>query len=270
MSYIYDVKAKLYDEYLLFKKQIISIVVPTIILIYIFGGVTRNLAYYLTNPTGRLNDIGYDIIPEFGNNFRFLSDVCMYIITGLGCTVLILPIFYKPNLQSISTVNMGLRIIHVLTIGQFLRSITYLSTAIPPSSEHCQIDSPNYNPPTTISQLFFTYPSGMNSSCGDQIFSGHILQDITFILHIFRNSNGVFLRNKKLTYGFCIISSILFILQVIFILGDRNHYSVDIIVGTYTTFGVWYIYNNIYPYDNGNRLITFDEKPLLDVHVIEV
>jgi hypothetical protein len=238
---------KLKDEWVLLKYHFINILVDLFLTVYVAGGVARNIAYYRNVQGSRLKDLGYEIIPEINDKFNIISEIVMWIINIIGFSILVIPVFYHPDKQKLSMINMGVRIFNVLTIGNILRAIMFLSTSLPSPADHCMPDSETYNPPTNVLEIF-THFSSISGNCGDLIFSGHTLQDIILFWHVFRHSGDIFL-SKKARVMMTTLMTLLVCAQLVFIIASRNHYTVDVVVGVYVSSTLWYIYNKKFPKD---------------------
>ena len=256
MQYLMHVIDKLEKEWFFFKKHLINIVIGLILAFYVGGGIGRNIAYYRNVQGPRLQDLGYDLIPEINDQYNFISEVILWTINVIGFGILFVPIFHHPQRQVLSTINMGVRILNVLVIGNFLRPIMYLGTSLPSPADHCMPGSPTYDPPTTVLEIF-THYSSVSGNCGDLIFSGHTLQDMILLLHVYRHSKDIFLGSNKARIILTSVMSVLIALQLIFIIASRNHYTVDVVVGLYVSSTLWYIYNNKFPKD---KKIEGDDK----------
>jgi hypothetical protein len=139
---------------------------------------------------------------------------------------------------------MGFRILNILAIGHTLRTIMYLATTLPAPATHCQPNSTSYDPPSTVGEIFYKFPAGVNSNCGDQIFSGHIFHDIIFSMFVLKYSAQIF-GNKILSIFLTLFMFSLTFVQMFLIIASRNHYTIDVVVGIYVSFTLWYIYNKV-------------------------
>lgn len=248
MQYTIYVIEKLEKEWALFKKHLLNIIIGLILAFYVGGGIARNIAYYRNVQGPRLKDLGYELIPEINDQYNFISEVILWTMNVIGFGILFVPIFYHPQRQTLSTINMAVRILNVLVLGNLLRPLMYLGTSLPSPADHCMPGSDTYDPPQNIIDIF-THYSSVSGNCGDLIFSGHTLQDMILVLHVFRHSKDIFLGSKKARVILTSMMSVLVALQLIFIIASRNHYTVDVVVGVYVSSTLWYIYNNKFPKD---------------------
>lgn len=241
-------KARLKEEWYLFRSQLLIICVSLLFLLYITSTIGRNLAYYRNVQLPRLQDVGYELLKELDDGYKIYSDIVMYTIHIVSIGLMLVPLLFRHYDQKFYTVNLGLRVLNILAIGHTLRAIFYLSTTLPASADHCQQNSTTYDPPTTVAQIFFRFPAGVNSNCGDQLFSGHIFQDVVFSMFVLKYSAQI-LGNKVISIILTIFMFGLTAVQPFLIIASRNHYSVDVVVGIYVGFTLWYIYNKLIPTD---------------------
>ena len=124
----------------------------------------------------------------------------------------------------------------VMTLCTITRCICFLSTGLPGPAPHCLPSSKEYNPPITMHQILWR--KEIFKGCGDLIFSSHTAVSMIFILAI-KDYLKLFLpRNKYLIILYGIYWPLL-VLQILFIIASRKHYTVDIIVALYTTPFLW-------------------------------
>lgn len=252
-TYTSNVIKQLNLEWTLLKSNIKQISICIFLMVYIASTLGRNIAYYRNVEAPRLQDLGFELFPELPEHWKPVSEILIYLNHIFGIGMLIVPIIYKPYNKSYSTVLIGMRILTILSIGHMIRIVMYLSTSLPSPASHCQPGSTSYNPPETWFKIFFRFSTYQDKNCGDLIFSGHIFQNLsfTFLTHIYSYR---FFHNKLakiMSYG----QSINSVLQVIFIIAARNHYTIDLVVGIYVSFSLWYIYNNKFPIENDQIIV---------------
>eukprot|EP00756_Hemistasia_phaeocysticola_P002329 Hpha_TRINITY_DN11616_c0_g1::TRINITY_DN11616_c0_g1_i1::g.49075::m.49075 len=233
----------------LFQRQALPIVLAALSLGYISMMVTRNLAYYRYRVGPRLKDIGHDIFPELPAGKEKLSDVPMYgYYLVLGSTI---AAGIRPGDASRPFVaNIARRVIQMFAIGHILRAFTYLATSVPGSADHC-LPGADLEPPKSIGECF-TKMSSVNGNCGDLIFSGHMLLmwlGFCFLWTYAPGCWGVDRLGREHIAILC-IGFVIVIAQACMILAARHHYSVDVVVSTYTTPFLWHTQNTVwYPQD---------------------
>lgn len=235
------------------------------VLVYIASTLGRNLAYYRSIQDTRLKDLGFDLIPELPNNIKFISEIIIGTNTFIGLLIVFAPLWFFPSNNFYSSILIGKRIISVLGIGHLIRFIMYISTSLPSPAIHC-LQSSTYNPPTDLISVFFRFSSFNDLNCGDLIFSGHMLQSISFTILTFFYAPRIF--NFNFANTISIIQLILTILQVYFIIASRNHYTIDIIVAIYVTLTLWYINLLNYPIDDEIKI--FISKLEISTRVDEI
>lgn len=207
--------------------------------------VFRNLAYFRTNPGMRpLKDIGHQALPEMQENPY--AEGPMFVTFGL-MIFSALGAFAghdDPRLATLAGkkpyfVNSLKRLMLMFAVGHFLRALTYLSTNLPGPAHHCQ-NPALYDPPPTLWSCFYHLVSS-NGNCGDLNFSGHI-----FLSHLgtmYVSSYGrkfwglaKYGRPHLLMTGTCLLVSVV---QSMFILAMRHHYSVDVMLACYVAPLLW-------------------------------
>ena len=114
MQYTIYVIEKLEKEWILFKKQLIIIIIGLILAFYIGGGIGRNAAYYRNVQGPRLKDLGYELIPEINDQYNFISEVILWTINVIGFGILLFPIFHHPQRQTLSTIHIAVLILNLL------------------------------------------------------------------------------------------------------------------------------------------------------------
>jgi len=192
----------------------------------------RNLAYVRHEQGERLKDLGFELIPEFPNDF--LGEVNLYVNLFTALFAVIMPLFNNvSHSKGAFGVDVYVKIVNMTCVGHVLRFATYISTSLPGPAPHCQPGAPLYRDSLTFRE-YFTRRSRVHvdPNCGDLIFSGHMFQVMTFSIVTLAHLNDL-VRNRFISR---IVSTILVVtplLQPIFIIGARNHYTVDVVVSSY-------------------------------------
>ncbi|GMI21132.1 hypothetical protein TeGR_g6169, partial [Tetraparma gracilis] len=125
------------------------------------------------------------------------------------------------------------RALTVISLCQMLRSITFLSTILPGPADHCQdIDNEHYSPPTQY-EVFYRFDASYG--CGDLIFSSHFIFTLTCALLVTH-----YINIKLITGIAWTLAATLFIL----VIASHKHYSVDLVVASYTVPLVWHFWLN--------------------------
>ena len=204
------------------------------LMVYVASALGRNLAYYRAVQGPRLNDLGFELIPELPEHLKIWSEVLIYVNHIIGIMVILSPLFLNTDY---SIVLIGKRILTILTVGHMVRIVMYLSTTLPGPASHCQPGSPEFHPPTTLWDVFFRFSTYNDLNCGDLIFSGHIFQNISF--SILTRLYARRLYHPILANVLIVAQMVNTALQVVFVLAARNHYSIDLVVGIYVTITLW-------------------------------
>lgn len=207
----------------------------------------RNLAFYRFVPGERLHDLGHDLIPSLGPTLHVVGELPM-VALYLLITALSLATFIPPPTNSAPKpyfINMFRRFVCVLGAGHTLRFVSYIGTSLPGAADHCMpgmVEAITPVKPTTAHEIFTRYAATPGSNCGDLIFSGHMLQAILFGCVIARYSQRCFSLSN---FGAMLLRGATFLLvgcQAFFIIAARNHYTVDVVVASYTAPLLWYFY----------------------------
>lgn len=232
-------------------KQIWYQLIPTIILLLYFGIIVfRSLAFYRYEQRPVLKDLGFQIIPKipqllgFSNLLLSLQHSLIFLLSF----ILLIKNYSYFSIQYTGPyiINIWRRYFNIITIGNILRFLTYISTSLPGPAEHCQPGSTDYHPPTKWYQIFYTFNS---ANCGDLIFSGHLFH-LIIAMFIFNKYASDIISNNYLLITLKILSWIAIPLEIFLILATRQHYSVDLIVAIYTSIFLWIVYDNkIQPLD---------------------
>ena len=123
-----------------------------------------------------------------------------------------------------------------MSLCTIVRCVCFLSTGLPGPAPHCLPDSESYNPPSTFFEILWR--KEIFNGCGDLIFSSHLSLSMIFILAMHQYLHLVI---NKLQYRIIMIGIYwpLLVIEAIFIIAARKHYTVDIIVSLYTTPFLW-------------------------------
>lgn len=217
------------------------------VLIYLASVLFRNLAYYRAIQGETLKDLGFEVLSELTSSMKAFSEIVIYLNHFVAAiTLTVLPIFTKrPHENGIACVAMLIRMAWVLVIGHFLRFATYITTSLPGPAEHCRLGSEEFDRPTEPMEILFRFSSAADLNCGDLVFSGHMFQVIIFTCTIWHFADRVF---YKTLYAW--IAKLLMLATVIaqffLIIASRNHYTVDVVVSSYTAPMLWVCFDRYY------------------------
>ncbi|XP_009767861.1 phosphatidylinositol:ceramide inositolphosphotransferase 1-like isoform X3 [Nicotiana sylvestris] len=201
---------------------------------YIFGGLTfqyiHGLAargvHYIHRPGPTLQDVGFFLLPELGQDKGYISETLFTTIFLSFVLWTFHPFIFK--IKKIYTVLIWCRVLAFLVACQFLRIITFYSTQLPGPNYHCREGSKlaTLPPPNSVLEvLLINFPRGLLYGCGDLIFSSHMIFSLVFVRTYHKYGTR---RIIKLCAWLAVIA------QSILIVASRKHYTVDVVVAWYT------------------------------------
>ncbi|CAN6829600.1 unnamed protein product [Brassica oleracea] len=192
---------------------------------YIHGLAARGV-HYIHRPGPTLQDLGYILLPELGQDKSYISE------TVFTCVFLsfVLWTFHPFIIKSkkIYTVLIWCRVLAFLVACQFLRVITFYSTQLPGPNYHCREGSELARlprPHSVLEVLLLNFPRGVIYGCGDLIFSSHMIFTLVFVLTYQKYGSKRFIK---------LLGWVIAILQSLLIIASRKHYTVDVVVAWYT------------------------------------
>lgn len=195
--------------------------------------VFRNLAYSRHVPGPVLKDLGFELIPYIDNDYW--SEMLLWINHLTSLLLVIVPMLTAgPHKRGCFGIDVYIKAMNTSVVGHFLRFITYISTSLPGPAEHCKKGYHLYRESFTFYEILTRRSKvHIDPNCGDLIFSGHVFQTMSFTVICLLHVNGI-MPNKtcKWLHSAVLISSAC--IQPYFILGARNHYTVDVVVAAYT------------------------------------
>lgn len=246
-EYLKAVISRLKVEWRILKPYLKVVAFCCFMLLYMSTVVFRNLAYYNFTPGPPLHDLGFKLIPELNDFWTDFSEYILLFTHFLGMGLLFfLPILTEtPHKNRMSTVSIGLRVMIILTFGHCLRFITYIGTTLPGQAEHCLADSPLFNPPSSIFEVFFRFGTYNSKKCGDLVFSGHMFQDLTLAMGVWEYGTRL-MKNRNLVRVLQASMFALCIIQAILIVGSRNHYTIDIVIAAYVAPTCWLGFDRVF------------------------
>jgi hypothetical protein len=204
----------------------------------------RNIAYYRHEQRDTLKDLGFDLIPELGEDNKWLSELVFISLHALGTFVVVTPLLSPvPHRNNVFGVVMAEKWLNCLCLGHTLRFLTYVSTSLPGPASHCLIGSTVYSRPTDLTTILTRKSSGDDPNCGDLIFSGHVFQNIILCIIATVYVKKVY-EQKWLHYLIPCVMWALEIAQLPLIVAARNHYTVDLTVSSYLAPLVWCFLEN--------------------------
>jgi hypothetical protein len=230
--------------------------------------IATNIAYYLQNKRRHpqlLFDIGFELFPE-NEDFHETNELIFSVFIGFAVFIILVLSFFSAESQSqsqpqpldnnrhqrqtqtqrrnkIYTTTIALRAGLTLSTAVVLRSLTFLSTALPSPAHHCRYNSAVFHPPKSISAIFSTYDSV--DGCGDLIFSGHTTLVMSIVITTIHYSH--YMLPRFLHYLISILLLCMTISLAILIIVARNHYTVDVVVALYVVPLVYYFVWHQFP-----------------------
>ncbi|GMI65858.1 Arabidopsis Inositol phosphorylceramide synthase 1 [Hibiscus trionum] len=189
-------------------------------------GLAAHGVHYLHRPGPTLQDLGYFLLPELGQDKAYISETVFSFVFLSFVLWTLHPFVFKG--KKIYTVLVWCRVLAFLAASQFLRIITFYSTQLPGPNYHCREGSKLARlpkPANVLEVLLINFPQGVVYGCGDLIFSSHMIFTLVFVLTY--QKYGTRRCIKQFAWLFAIIQSLL-------IVASRKHYTVDVVVAWYT------------------------------------
>ncbi|KAL1549201.1 Phosphatidylinositol:ceramide inositolphosphotransferase 2 [Salvia divinorum] len=191
---------------------------------YIHGVAARGI-HYFHRPGPTLQDLGFFLLPELGQERAYISETVFTFIFLSFVLWTFHPFILKT--KKIYTVLIWCRVLAFLVACQFLRIITFYSTQLPGPNYHCREGSKHATlpPPNNVLEALLIVPRGVLYGCGDLIFSSHMIFSLVFVWTYHKYGTRSFV--KQLAWLTVVIQSLL-------IVASRKHYTVDVVVAWYT------------------------------------
>lgn len=191
---------------------------------YIHGLAARGV-HYLHRPGPTLQDVGFFLLPELGQEKAYISETVFTFVFASFFLWTFHPFVFKS--KKIYTVLLWCRVLAFLCASQFLRIITFYSTQLPGPNYHCREGSKLARlprPDSVIEVLLINFPHGVIYGCGDLIFSSHMIFSLVFVLTYQKYGTRRFIKQ---------VAWFIAVLQSLLIVASRKHYSVDVVVAWY-------------------------------------
>ncbi|KDO66703.1 hypothetical protein CISIN_1g023099mg [Citrus sinensis] len=215
-----------------------KIILGGIIFQYIHG-LAAHAVHYLHQPGPLLQDSGYALIPELGEDKAYISETLFSFLFFSFVLWTFHPFVFQS--KSFHTVLLWCRVLACLVVCQMLRIVTFYSTQLPGPNYHCREGSKLARlprPESVVEVLLINFPRGMIYGCGDLIFSSHMIFTLLFVLTYHKYGTIRFI--KQSAWLLAIIESLL-------IIASRKHYTVDVVVAWYTVNLVVFFINKKLP-----------------------
>ncbi|TYG84690.1 hypothetical protein ES288_D01G269500v1 [Gossypium darwinii] len=192
---------------------------------YIHGVAARGV-HYLHRPGPTLQDLGFFLLPELGQDKAYISETVFMFVFLSFFSWTFHPFVFK--VKKFYTVQIWCRVLAYLVVSQTLRIFTFYSTQLPGPNYHCRPGSKLARlpePDGVLEVLVINFPQGVIYGCGDLIFSSHMIFTLVFVLTY--QKYGTRRCIKQFGWSIAIIQSLL-------IVASRKHYTVDVVVAWYT------------------------------------
>lgn len=192
---------------------------------YIHGLAARGV-HYIHRPGPTLQDLGFLLLPELGQDKAYISETLFTFIFLSFAVWTFHPFILKS--KRIYTVLVWCRVLAFLVASQILRIVSFYSTQLPGPNYHCREGSKLARlprPDSVLEVLLINFPRGVIYGCGDLIFSSHMIFTLVFVLTYQKYGTRRFI--KQFAWSLAVIQSFL-------IVASRKHYTVDVVVAWYT------------------------------------
>ncbi|KAJ0743126.1 putative aquaporin, sphingomyelin synthase-like domain-containing protein [Helianthus annuus] len=191
---------------------------------YIHGLAARGV-HYLHRPGPVLQDTGFFLLPELGQERAYVSETVFTFVFLSFVLWTFHPFIFKT--KKIYTVLIWCRVLAFLGACQFLRIITFYSTQLPGPNYHCREGSrlATLPRPDNPLEVLVFIPRGVLYGCGDLIFSSHMIFSLVFVRTYQKYGTRRFI--KQCAWVIVVVQSLL-------IIASRKHYTVDVTVAWYT------------------------------------
>ncbi|KAL1823829.1 phosphatidylinositol:ceramide inositolphosphotransferase 2 isoform X1 [Daucus carota subsp. sativus] len=204
---------------------------------YIHGVAARGV-HFIHRPGPLLQDAGFFLLPELGQERGYVSETVFIFIFLSFFLWTFHPFIFKS--KKIYTVLLWCRVLAFLVVSQTLRILTFYSTQLPGPNYHCREGSrfATLPQPDSILKYFIIIPSGVLHGCGDLIFSSHMIFTLVFVRTYHKYGTRRFV--KQCAWLTAVVQSLL-------IIASRKHYTVDVVVAWYTVNLVVYFIDSKLP-----------------------
>ncbi|KAI3447735.1 hypothetical protein Pfo_004400 [Paulownia fortunei] len=192
---------------------------------YIHGLAARGV-HYLHRPGPTLQDVGFFLLPELGQDKAYISETVFTFIFLSFVLWTFHPFILKS--KKIYTVLIWCRVLAFLIACQFLRIITFYSTLLPGPNYHCREGSKLARlprPDNILEVLLINFPRGVLYGCGDLIFSSHMIFSLVFVRTYHKYGTRRLVKH---------CAWLIVVIQSLLIVASRKHYTVDVVVAWYT------------------------------------
>ncbi|XP_072959515.1 phosphatidylinositol:ceramide inositolphosphotransferase-like [Typha angustifolia] len=192
---------------------------------YLHGLAARGV-HYLHRPGPVLQDLGFMILPELGQERGYISESLFTFIFLSFLLWTFHPFVYHS--KRFYTVLLWCRVLAFLVASQILRVVTFYSTQLPGPNYHCREGSKLARlprPDSIFEVLLLNFPRGVIYGCGDLIFSSHMIFTLVFVLTYQKYGSKRIIK---------LLAWLTAVAQSLLIIASRKHYTVDVVVAWYT------------------------------------
>ncbi|KAG6430649.1 hypothetical protein SASPL_108721 [Salvia splendens] len=205
---------------------------------YIHGVAARGV-HYFHRPGPTLQDVGFFLLPELGQERAYISETVFSFIFLSFVLVMDFPSFHIEDQEDIHSPDMvqGPCIFSRMSVSSDHNFLLYstawskLSLSRGNSKKTLVLFSVDGSklatlpPPNNVLEALLIVPRGVLYGCGDLIFSSHMIFSLVFVRTYHKYGTRSFV--KQLAWLTVVIQSLL-------IVASRKHYTVDVIVAWYT------------------------------------
>eukprot|EP00252_Welwitschia_mirabilis_P021099 TRINITY_DN5303_c0_g1_i1.p1 TRINITY_DN5303_c0_g1~~TRINITY_DN5303_c0_g1_i1.p1 ORF type:complete len:318 (-),score=11.88 TRINITY_DN5303_c0_g1_i1:554-1507(-) len=223
---------------------------------YLHGLAARGV-HYLHRPGPVLQDVGFWLLPELGQDKAYISETVFFMVFCPFILWSFQPFVFHN--KKFYTVLLWYRVLAFLVVSQFLRVITFMSTQLPGPNYHCREGSKLARlprPDSILEVLLINFPRGVIYGCGDLIFSSHMIFTLVFVLTY--QKYGTKRCIKQIAWVLAVILSLL-------IIASRKHYTVDVVVAWYTVNLVVFCIDRLLPEEGTDRFGAGSSLPLMPI-----
>lgn len=191
--------------------------------------IAHNLVYMLSSkPTPEvldgIRDLGFENLPFLESQFSMIILYFLFILLGITLVL--------PRLYAVVVLHRAL-LVNSVAIG--LRIVTFMSTILPAPALHCR---EAFDPPRTIADIFLSLTP--STGCGDLNFSSHMMYGLVCALATSRYCTVK--HSGMVAWG--LVGSL-----GLFILMQRDHWTSDVVVSSYTVPLIWHVSFHFFPED---------------------
>lgn len=223
-----------------------------------FHGLAARGVHYLHRPGPTLQDVGFLVLPELGQDKAYISETVFSVIFLTFFLWTFHP--FISHTKKFYTVLLWCRVLAFLVVSQILRIFTFFSTQLPGPNYHCREGSKLARlprPDGVLEVLLINFPNGVIYGCGDLIFSSHMIFTLVFVLTYQKYGTKRWI--KQIAWLVAVIQSLL-------IIASRKHYTVDVVVAWYTVNLVVYFVDRQLPEDGTERSGPGGSAPLMPLN----